>query len=134
MPETSKWRRESERPREMRVTLIVDPVKHPELAAHLWKLPYGQVGPYIRDVLLEHFMQSGASPEDRLSAAVQSLQENERATAALVDRLSAAVGTLEQATRRPVDASPAPQVLAPPAQDGPDQSLSPAALRFAHTF
>lgn len=133
-PEAEKWRRGDDRPREMRITFVVDAVKHQELAAHLWALPYGQVGPYIRDVLLAHLAQKLSSPEDRLSAAVQSLQETDRAAAALVDRLNAAVVALEQSSPRSVDASDAPPVPAPPTKEGSEQSLSPAALRFANTF
>lgn len=133
-PEAGKWRRDGEPPREVRVSFVVDPAKHPELASHLWALPYGSVGPYIRDVLLAHLGQNQPSPEDRLSAALQSLQEKEQAAAALVDRLNAAVVALEQVASRSSEAPAAPPVPAPPARVGQDQALSPAAMRFANTF
>ena len=116
----------------IRVSLVIDTEKYPELAERLWSLPYGQVNPYVRDVLLEHVRGPSADAQTQTEAALQSLQSQMRDQG---EMLSVLVGRVD-ALSRAIAAIPVVQA-ALPAGANPQpasEALSPAAMRFANTF
>ena len=140
-----KWRRNGEPPVSLRVTVVFDQPEHAELIALLWDLPYGKSGPYVREVLVEHFRRlqdkSGEEPDpaQRLENAVQRVEASVPAVAdSLLNRMEAAVRGLEtvMANLPLAGAAPSPGAHSAGAEEKPEspQQLSENALRFARLF
>lgn len=103
----SQWQRSGEAmPREMRITFVVKPEEHPELAQWLWSLPYRSTSKVVRQILSD------------AARASQSASGAHQSPATAPTRIPVAAPAPELSRSAPVAYSgAAPAATAPPAQD-----------------
>ena len=65
------WVRKPEIPKVIRISLIIDPAKYPELVNYLWNVPFGESSDRIRSIL-DDFVKNGHELSVQNSTAVQN--------------------------------------------------------------